>query len=96
MQQRHALGLLFVLLAYGLLSGAGTDLFGDRLGTIASHVPTYTVFVDRPSAIAEIWPIVDEITAEHGVVTAAFAMVSVKFEDQMKESNFQEGFWPTG
>lgn len=46
--------------------------FGDRLGTLASHVPTYTVFVDRPSKIAEIWPIVDEITAEHGVVTAAF------------------------
>lgn len=46
--------------------------FGDRLGTLASHVPTYTVFVDRPSKIAEVWPIVDEITAEHGVVTAAF------------------------
>jgi PII-like signaling protein len=46
--------------------------FGDRLGTLASHVPTYTVFVDRPSKIAEIWPTVDEITAEHGVVTAAF------------------------
>ena len=29
------LGLLFVLLGYGLLSGAGTDLFGDRLGTVA-------------------------------------------------------------
>jgi uncharacterized membrane protein YbhN (UPF0104 family) len=29
------LGLLFVLLAYGVLSGAGTDLFGDRVGTAA-------------------------------------------------------------
>jgi PII-like signaling protein len=46
--------------------------FGDRFGTVASHAPTYTVFVDRPSRIAEIWPIVDEITARHGVVTAAF------------------------
>ena len=45
--------------------------FGDRFGTLASHVPTYSVFVDRPSKIAEIWPIVDEITAQHGVVTAA-------------------------
>jgi PII-like signaling protein len=45
--------------------------FGDRFGTLASHVPTYTVFVDRPSKIAEIWPIVDEITTQHGVVTAA-------------------------
>jgi PII-like signaling protein len=45
--------------------------FGDRLGTLASHVPTYTVVVDRPRRIAELWPIVDELTAEHGVVTAA-------------------------
>ena len=29
------LGLLFLLLAYGVLSGAGTDLFGDRVGTAA-------------------------------------------------------------
>ena len=26
--------------------------FGDRFGTLASHVPTYTIFVDRPSKIA--------------------------------------------
>lgn len=46
--------------------------FGDRLGTLASHLPTYTVVVDRPSRIAELWPLVDAITARHGVVTAAF------------------------
>jgi PII-like signaling protein len=45
--------------------------FGDRFGTLKSHVPTYTVLVDRPKMIAEIWPIVDEITAQHGVVTAS-------------------------
>jgi PII-like signaling protein len=44
--------------------------FGDRFGTIGSHAPTYTVFIDRPRRIADMWPIVDEITAEHGVVTA--------------------------
>ena len=27
-------------------------------------------------------------------MTAAFAMVSVKVEDQMTESNSHEGFWP--
>jgi mannose-6-phosphate isomerase-like protein (cupin superfamily) len=31
-----------------------------------------------------------------GEVPAAFVMVSVRVEDQMKESNFREGFWPTG
>ena len=46
--------------------------FGDRIATLASHVPTYTVFVDRPRKIAELWPVIDEITSRHGVVTAAF------------------------
>jgi PII-like signaling protein len=45
--------------------------FGDRIATWASHTPTYTVLVDRPRRIAELWPLVDEITARHGVVTAA-------------------------
>ena len=30
------------------------------------------MLVDRPRRIAELWPIVDELTAVHGVVTAAF------------------------
>jgi PII-like signaling protein len=45
--------------------------FGDRFATLTSHVPTYTVFIDRPRKVAELWPTVDEITAAHGVVTAA-------------------------
>ena len=32
--------------------------------TFASHLPTYTVFVDRPRKIAELWPMVDEITSQ--------------------------------
>lgn len=40
--------------------------YGDRFGTLTSHVPTYTVMVDRPRRVAELWPLVDEITAEHG------------------------------
>jgi PII-like signaling protein len=45
--------------------------FGDRFGTLASHAPTYTVCVDRPRKVAELWPIVDEVTTQHGVVTAS-------------------------
>jgi PII-like signaling protein len=43
---------------------------GDRLGRVASHRPTYTVYVDRPAAVAELWPLIDEATAEHGIVTS--------------------------
>lgn len=42
---------------------------GDKLGRLASHAPTYTVYVDRPARVAELWPLVDRLTAEHGIVT---------------------------
>ncbi len=48
------------------------DPYGDRLGRLTSHAPTYTTYIDRPEKIAETWPIVDELTAEHGVVTSLF------------------------
>jgi PII-like signaling protein len=43
---------------------------GDRLGRIGSQRPSYTVYVDWPERVAEIWPVIDEVTAEHGVVTS--------------------------
>jgi PII-like signaling protein len=43
--------------------------YGDRLGRFASHTPSYTAYIDRPQKVAEVWPIVDEITAAHGIVT---------------------------
>lgn len=45
---------------------------GDVLGRARSHRPTYTVYVDRPQKVAEVWPLIDELTAEHGVVTSLF------------------------
>jgi PII-like signaling protein len=44
--------------------------YGDRLGQVTSHRPTYTVYVDRPGKVAELWPLIDELTAEHGIVTS--------------------------
>jgi PII-like signaling protein len=44
--------------------------YGDRLGRLASHLPTYTVYIDRARKVAELWPVVDEVTAEHGIVTS--------------------------
>ncbi|UGS37041.1 DUF190 domain-containing protein [Capillimicrobium parvum] len=44
----------------------------DRIATLTGRAPTYTVWVDRPRKVAELWPIVDECTVRHGVVTAAF------------------------
>jgi PII-like signaling protein len=45
---------------------------GDKLGRVASHRPAYTVCIDRPGRIAELWPVIDELTTEHGIVTSLF------------------------
>jgi PII-like signaling protein len=43
---------------------------GDKLGRVTGHRPSYTVYIDRPSKVAEVWPLIDELTAEHGIVTS--------------------------
>ena len=45
---------------------------GDKFARLTSHAPTYTTYIDRPSKVAEVWPIIDELTAEHGIVTSLF------------------------
>ncbi len=45
---------------------------GDKFGRVASHRPTYSVCIDRPARIAELWPIIDELTTEHAIVTSQF------------------------
>ncbi len=43
---------------------------GDRVLQMGRHVPAVTIVIDSPERIATAFPIVDELTAEHGLVTA--------------------------
>lgn len=43
---------------------------GDRLLSLARHVPVATIIVERPGEIARLWPIVDEATRVTGLVTS--------------------------
>ena len=43
---------------------------GDRVLQLGRHVPAVTIVIDSPGRIAAAFPIVDELTAEHGLVTA--------------------------
>ena len=43
---------------------------GDRFARLTSHAPTYTTYIDRPAKIAEAWPMIDDVTARHGIVTS--------------------------
>jgi PII-like signaling protein len=48
--------------------------YGDKLGRVASHRPTYTVYIDRPQRVAEVWPVIDDVTAAHGIVTSLIVL----------------------
>ncbi|MGH3771977.1 MAG: DUF190 domain-containing protein [Pseudonocardiaceae bacterium] len=43
---------------------------GDRLLQLGRRVPVVTIIIDTPEGIARSFDIVDELTAEHGVVTS--------------------------
>lgn len=43
---------------------------GDRIFQYGRHVPTVTVVIDAPDKIAESFAVIDELTAEHGLVTS--------------------------
>jgi PII-like signaling protein len=43
---------------------------GDRLLQITRHVPVLTITVDTPERTARSFQIIDELTAEHGLVTS--------------------------
>jgi PII-like signaling protein len=43
---------------------------GDRFWQLGRHAPMVTVVVDTPEGIASSFPVIDELTREHGLVTA--------------------------
>ncbi len=50
------------------------DPHGDRLLQIRRRVPALTVAVDAPERIARAFAVVDELTAEHGLVTSELVL----------------------
>jgi PII-like signaling protein len=47
-----------------------TPPHGDRAFQIGRRVPTLTVVIDTPDRIATVFPIIDELTSERGLVTS--------------------------
>lgn len=45
---------------------------GDKLWTTDSYLPTYTRYIDHSQKVREVWPLIDELTSEHGIVTTQF------------------------
>jgi PII-like signaling protein len=43
---------------------------GDRLLSLRRHVPVMTIAIDTPARMATLFPIFDELTGEHGLLTS--------------------------
>ena len=54
---------------------------GDRLLQLRRHVPVVTIVVDTPEAIARSFQIVDEVTAQAGLVTSEMVPASATLAD---------------
>lgn len=56
-----------------------TGPFADRFLSLRRNVPVHVVIVGRPQEIERWWPIVDEVTREHGIVTCELVPASHVF-----------------
>jgi PII-like signaling protein len=50
--------------------------FADRLLSLRRNVPVLVVAIDRPDGVRRWWPVVDEVTREHGLVTSELVPTS--------------------
>jgi PII-like signaling protein len=53
---------------------------GDKLFQLVRRVPVVTIIIDRPEWIVRSFDIVDELTAEHGLVTSEMVPAAVSLE----------------
>ena len=67
MQTDHANGATVLRSIWGYHGAQAPH--GDQLFQLARHVPVSTVIVDTAESIAASYPVIDELTAGHGLVT---------------------------
>jgi PII-like signaling protein len=55
---------------------SAASCFADRLLSLRRNVPVLVIAIDRPARVREWWPLVDELTREHGLVTSELVPTS--------------------
>jgi PII-like signaling protein len=60
---------------------------GDKLFQLTRRMPVVTTIVDTPSRIARSFQIVDELTADHGLVTSEMVPAMVSISDQDRDGD---------
>ncbi|WP_326547472.1 DUF190 domain-containing protein [Mycolicibacterium sp. ND9-15] len=67
---------------------------GDRLVQLSRQVPVTTIVVDTPTRIAAAFDIVDEVTAEDGLVTSELVPALVSLDDGRVRGSLQLARYP--
>lgn len=62
---------------------------GDRLLQLVRKVPVVTIIVDTPASIARSFDVVDEVTAEHGVVTCEMVPAALSIHGPGRRGDLQ-------
>lgn len=62
---------------------------GDRLLGLRRSVPTVTAIVERPPRLAELFPIVDELTAERGLVTTEMVPAMTAMTERIRRGGLR-------
>ena len=57
---------------------------GDKLFQLSRKVPSTTIIVDTPEAIARSFDIVDELTIRHGLVTSEMVPAAMSLDDSQR------------
>jgi len=68
LRQSNAAGVTAVAGVWGFHGDQAPH--GDRVFQLRRHVPVCTIAIDTPERIADSFRIIDEVTAEHGLVTS--------------------------
>jgi PII-like signaling protein len=67
---------------------------GDRLLQVRRSVPVGTIVVDEPDRIARSFPLIDEITAEHGLVTSEMVPALLSAQPDRRRGGFRLAWHP--
>jgi PII-like signaling protein len=62
---------------------------GDSLFRVRRRAPVCTILVDEPDRIAQSFPLIDEITAEHGLVTSERVPALVSAQPERRHGGFR-------
>jgi PII-like signaling protein len=60
---------------------------GDRLFQLTRRMPVVTVIIDTPESVARSFDIVNELTAEHGLVTSEMLPAVVSIDGPDRDGN---------